>query len=204
MGVTEIRLLTMGMPNSFSISAPVETSLSAVPVILSYIFRLHTSVLLSIQSSRLMPSVIVRTSRFSFSIIAFVSITSLKFIIPIPLAVSRTSLRYPCFFLWQAQRRTSDSVHHIKNILALRLDNHSDFPAELFQLPADRSEFLRGLRRVHNHHHVEISGYDRLRDVQNINAVLREIGTHFRDDSNPVFADHRYNCSVHISSHSAA
>ena len=35
MGVTEMRLLTMGMPNSFSMASPVATSFSAYRVILS-------------------------------------------------------------------------------------------------------------------------------------------------------------------------
>ena len=35
MGVTEMRLLTMGMPNSFSMASPVDTSFSAYRVILS-------------------------------------------------------------------------------------------------------------------------------------------------------------------------
>ena len=69
MGVTEILLFTMGMPNSLSISSPVDTSLSAVAVIFWYIFPHSLSRSVSTQSRRLMPRVMVRTSRFSSSII---------------------------------------------------------------------------------------------------------------------------------------
>jgi len=63
-GVTDILLLTIGIPYSFSISCPVSTRLAATCVILLYIFLLSSSRLLSAQSRRLIPSVIVLTSRF--------------------------------------------------------------------------------------------------------------------------------------------
>ena len=31
---------------------------------------------------------------------------------------------------------------------------------------------------IHNHHHIEVTLYDGLRNIQNINAVLRKIGTY--------------------------
>ncbi len=80
-GVTEIRLFTTGIPNSFSIARPVETRSFATVVIRLYIFSLRLSRLLSIQSKRFMPSVMVRTSRFSFSIMSLVSRTSYILII---------------------------------------------------------------------------------------------------------------------------
>ena len=75
-GVTEILLFTIGIPNSFSISLPVDTRFSARVVILLYIFSLSLSRSLSMQSNKLIPRVIVLTSRFSFSIISLVSNTS--------------------------------------------------------------------------------------------------------------------------------
>ncbi len=86
-GVTLIRLLTIGTPNSAAISSPVFTSLSARPSIFSLIFAQVFCTSLSIQSRRLMPIVMVRTSKFSFSIIWFVSVTSLMLIMASPRAV---------------------------------------------------------------------------------------------------------------------
>ena len=76
MGVTDIRLFTIGMPKSCSISRPVATSSFARAVILLYIFWFKASRLLSAQSKRLIPKVIVRTSSFSCSIMLLVSFTS--------------------------------------------------------------------------------------------------------------------------------
>ena len=64
-GVTEIRLFTIGIPNSFSIEAPTLTRSFAVVVIFLYIFSQVASISASIQSRRLIPRVMVRTSRFS-------------------------------------------------------------------------------------------------------------------------------------------
>ena len=78
-GVMEIRLLTMGIPNSFSISSPVLTKSLAQRVIFSYTRSHTTSMSLSQQSSSEIPMVMVRTSRFSSWIIIIVSKISLLF-----------------------------------------------------------------------------------------------------------------------------
>ena len=75
-GVTEMRLLTIGIPYKPSISLPVSTSLSAFVHILFLMFSLSFSRSPLIQSRREMPIVIVRTSRFSCRIILLVSSTS--------------------------------------------------------------------------------------------------------------------------------
>ena len=63
-GVTEILLLTIGIPNSFSISSPTETRSFAFDVIFAYIFPQTVSMSESQQSRRLIPIVIVLTSSF--------------------------------------------------------------------------------------------------------------------------------------------
>ncbi len=75
-GVTDILLLIIGIPYSLSICSPVVTSFSAILVILSYILSRDFFPELSAQSSRDIPAVIVRISRFSSSIILIVSIIS--------------------------------------------------------------------------------------------------------------------------------
>ena len=79
-GVTEILLLTIGIPYSSAISLPTGTRFFASRVIFSYIFLFSVSRSESIQSSRLIPMVIVLTSSFSCSIILLVSWTSKMFI----------------------------------------------------------------------------------------------------------------------------
>ena len=75
-GVTDILLFTIGTPKSFDISSPTLTRSFAVFVILSYIFLQSLFRSLSIQSSKLIPIVIVLTSNRSLSIMSLVSITS--------------------------------------------------------------------------------------------------------------------------------
>ena len=82
-GVTLIRLFTIGIPYSFSISFPVDTRFFASVVILLYTFSQTFSTELSMQSNKLIPIVMVRTSSFSCVIILLVSFTSNIFIIGI-------------------------------------------------------------------------------------------------------------------------
>lgn len=65
----------------FSISQPTLTRFSALRAILSYTLRQESSISCEQQSSREMPMVIVRISKFSSSIICIVSRMSLVFII---------------------------------------------------------------------------------------------------------------------------
>ena len=75
-GVTETRLLTMGMPNSRSISSPTLTRFWAWQVMRSYTFWQVASSLSAMQSKREMPMVMVRISSFCSSIILMVAIIS--------------------------------------------------------------------------------------------------------------------------------
>ena len=79
MGVTEIRLLMMGMPYSVSICCPTDTRFFARVVIFSYTFSQARSMSGSMQSSREMPMVMVRISRHSSWIMRMVSRISYTF-----------------------------------------------------------------------------------------------------------------------------
>ena len=70
MGVTETLLLITGTPYSTPSWSPTSTSLPASLTILSWIFPQRASRSGSMQSSRLMPMVIVLTSRFSWETIS--------------------------------------------------------------------------------------------------------------------------------------
>ena len=91
----------------------------AMVVILRYILSHNFSRLLSMQSKRLIPSVMVRTSRFSFSIISLVSITSPIFIMIYSFLLHDTFL---------------DSVHFLKNFLALAFDCYTNLLTKLVHL----------------------------------------------------------------------
>gem|GEM_PF-2329891 len=65
MGVTEMRLLIMGIPYFCSILSPVRTSSLARVVTLSYTFWQERAISLSTQSSSEIPMVMVRMSRCS-------------------------------------------------------------------------------------------------------------------------------------------
>gem|GEM_PF-5639334 len=79
-GVTEMRLLMMGIPYSASMSSPVRTRNSAECVIFSYTFRQNCSMFGCAQSRSEMPIVMVRTSRRFSVIIRLVSRISSKVI----------------------------------------------------------------------------------------------------------------------------
>ena len=66
-GVTEMRLFTMGMPNSRSSCSAVGTRRLAAAVMRSYTLRAMTSISASVQPRRFNPSVIVRMSRCCFA-----------------------------------------------------------------------------------------------------------------------------------------
>ena len=71
-GVTEMRLFTIGTPNSDSMARPTFTRFSAWRVMRSYT-RTHSALSSSLtQDSREMPMVMVRTSSFWWSIICSV------------------------------------------------------------------------------------------------------------------------------------
>ncbi|MPM35911.1 hypothetical protein SDC9_82505 [bioreactor metagenome] len=81
MGVTEILLFIMGIPNSFSVASTVSTKCSDNLAILSYIFILDFSPSESAQSRSEMPIVIVLMSNLSSSTILTVSSMFLDLII---------------------------------------------------------------------------------------------------------------------------
>ena len=82
-GVTEIRLLMIGIPSSRSICSPVATSFSARRVTLSYTLSASTLMSSAARSRSEMPIVMVRMSRCSSSIILMVSRISFVLIIDI-------------------------------------------------------------------------------------------------------------------------
>ena len=54
------------------------------------------------------------------------------------------------------------------------------------------------LGSIDNHHHVEESLDDGLRNVKNINLMVSHISADLSNDADGVFADYSDDCSVHI------
>ena len=87
-GVMEMRLFTMGMPNSRSSCSAVGTRRSAALVMRSYTLRAMASMSASVQPRRLSPSVMVRMSRCCLLTIASVSAISAGVICMMPVFLS--------------------------------------------------------------------------------------------------------------------
>ena len=66
-------------------------------------------------------------------------------------------------------------MHGFEDLFALALDDDTDVRAELLQAVRDlRKGQIRAVR-VDDHHHVEISLHDSLRDIQYVQSVISEI-----------------------------
>ena len=59
-------------------------------------------------------------------------------------------------------------MHHLKNVLMLRMDIHPDLLSDLMELMPDLRNGFRRLRRVSDHHHIEETVDDRLRNVKDV------------------------------------
>ena len=93
-----------------------------------------------------------------------------------------------------------DSVHLDEDILALDLNPYADFISCLLQFFRHLSKGLGHAADIHNHHHVEISLYDGLGNIQDVNLVPGQLCAFFCDDSYRVFSYYSDNCLAHFHS----
>lgn len=91
-----------------------------------------------------------------------------------------------------------NSVHHIENFLALAFDLHAHSLTNIGEFIGYFLESFLHLAHVYDHHHVEILLYDGLRDIQDVDTVLCQIGTYLGDDTNGILAHYCNNRSVHV------
>ena len=91
-----------------------------------------------------------------------------------------------------------NSVHHIENFLALAFDLHAHSLTNIGEFIGYFLESFLHLAHVYDHHHVEILLYDGLRDIQDVDTVLCQIGTYLGDDTNGILAYYCNNRSVHV------
>ena len=97
------------------------------------------------QSSRLIPRVMVRTSRFSCSIILLVSFTSNILIIAYVFLSSIMKLSSSDDIFNESQLSgtfLSDSMHYVENILVLTVDHYADLIPESSQFLGKSCNFF--------------------------------------------------------------
>jgi len=82
-------------------------------------------------------------------------------------------------------------MHLFEDLALLTAYLESDLHAELRHLATDLVECLLTKRKINNHHHVEITACDGLRDIQNVDVVLRQVHAGLRENADRVLADHR-------------
>ena len=72
-------------------------------------------------------------------------------------------------------RGALDAVHLVKDLFLLAFDHYADLFSESSQFICHVTKRLLHLIGVNDHHHIEISLYDGLGNIQDIDAVLRKI-----------------------------
>ena len=77
----------------------------------------------------------------------------------------------------------SDALHALEDVFALELYLTPDFLAQFLEILGEGQKLLGGLGGVHNHHHVEETADDGLRDVLYVHIGLIEISCDSGDDA---------------------
>ena len=76
----------------------------------------------------------------------------------------------------------------------LAADHYTDLISKGFQFFGKNSVVFLTFAGICYHHHVEISLYDGLGNIQDIDAVLRKIGTYLCDNAYCVLTNYRNKC----------
>lgn len=88
-------------------------------------------------------------------------------------------------------------MHFFENLFSLAFYLDSDGVAEIVESGDYRLEIIGDMARVDYHHHVEITLYDGLRDVEDVDLLFRKIGAYLGYDAYGIFPDYCDNASVH-------
>ena len=92
----------------------------------------------------------------------------------------------------------SNSVHFVKDFLSLAFYLDANCIPEVFKVCRQLVEVSGDVPRVDNHHHVEISGDNRLGNVKDIYVVLCQIRADFCNNADRIPADHCDYAPVHF------
>ena len=88
----------------------------------------------------------------------------------------------------------SHSVHRVEQVLVLNVDGNAERGGRRLKLRAEPVERRRVVLGIDEHYHDEIILHDRLRNVLDIDAQLRELARDCGDYARPVPAYDRYYC----------
>ena len=94
--------------------------------------------------------------------------------------------------------RPLDPVHFFEDFFSLDVYPDPDFFTDFLEVFAHFGERLHGAGEIDDHHHVEITARDGLRDVEYVAAVLRQVGADFCYDADSVLAYDGYNDFFHV------
>mgnify|MGYP007044204873 CR=1 FL=1 len=79
----------------------------------------------------------------------------------------------------------------------LAVDHNTDFLAQILKFSCKFTAILFTFCCVCDHHHVEVTVDDGLRDVEHVDVVLGQVGADSRDDADGVLTDDGDDCLVH-------
>ena len=89
-------------------------------------------------------------------------------------------------------------MHAFEDLALLEADLETHVAAELRESSRDVLGRLAAGRAVDDHHHVEVVLHDGLRDVEDVDLRLREIGAGLGEDADRVFSNNCNNGFFHL------
>ena len=87
-------------------------------------------------------------------------------------------------------------MHHVEDLRLLALHVNTDLLAEFLKFLLNLVKRLLGCSKINDHHHVEITLNDSLRDIIYINSIIGQLGTDLSDDTNGILTYDSDDCSV--------
>ena len=80
-------------------------------------------------------------------------------------------------------------MHLLENLALLAADLHAHAGSELRELRAELVEGLLVLRRIDDHHHIEVSAGDGLADVEDVDVFFGKVGAGLCENANSILTD---------------
>lgn len=84
-------------------------------------------------------------------------------------------------------------MHFVENFFSLAFDHNADLFSDLFHLICHITKGVGGICSVYNHHHIKITGYDRLGNIQNVDLLFCQICTYPCNNTYRIFSNYSNN-----------
>lgn len=91
----------------------------------------------------------------------------------------------------------SDAVHLLEYFLTLALDFQAHGVTQFAKIALYLVEGGGGVGQIYNHHHIEITAYDGLRNVEDIGFMFCQIGTYTGNNTFIVFSYYSNDYLIH-------